>query len=123
MNLIYKMTEGENIIPLHQRWLELRKKLRVQFGRAPDMNAILMLIGINELGRVQPKFEKEEKEDLMHIATCRLLSRSGYYKKTGVDAEGWPHWELVKPMPAMDLKQQEDFLKEHVLQYFKEMEN
>ena len=116
------MTEQQNIIPLHQRWLELRKKLREQFGKAPDMNAILMLIGINELGRVQPKYEKEEKEDLMHIATCRLLSRLGYYEKVGVDAEGWPHWDIVKPLPPMSLKEQEDMLKECVLQYFKEEE-
>jgi len=112
---------NEQNIPLHQRFLELRKKLREQFGRAPDMNAILMLIGINELGRVQSKFEKEEKEDLMHIATCKLLSYRGYYERTGVDAEGWPQWEIVKPIPPLDLKAQEDMLKELVLEYFERM--
>jgi hypothetical protein len=115
------MNEQQNI-PIHQQWLELRKKLREQFGRAPDMNAILMLIGINELGRLQPKYEKEEKEDLMHIATCKLLSPLGYYEKEGVDADGWPHYKIVKPLPAMSLKEQEDMLKERVIEYFKEME-
>src|ERR1043165_2902632 len=102
------MSQEQNTIPLHQRWLELRKKLRNQFGKAPDMNAILMLIGINELGKVQQKFEKEEKQDLMHIATCMLLSRLGYYEKEGVDGDGWPHWVVVKPLPPMDLREQEE---------------
>ena len=113
------MTEQQNI-PLHQRWLELRKKLRDQFGKAPDMNAILMLIGINELGRLQPKFEKEEKEGLMHIATCTLLAPLGYYEKIGVDGDGWPHWDIIKPLPPMDLKEQEEMLKELVLKYFED---
>jgi hypothetical protein len=71
---------------------------------------------------VQENFSKEEKQDLMHIATCAILSRSGYYQLEHLDQEGWPHWKLVKPLPALSLKEQEDFLKEHILMYFEEMD-
>ena len=86
------------------------------------MNATLMLIGIRELGSSQLKYTKEEKQDLMHIATCALLSRLGYYSLIGKDQDGWPQWELIKPLPAWSLKEQEEILKECVLTYFKEID-
>jgi hypothetical protein len=109
-------------LPVHQRWLELRKKLRAQLGKAPDLNAILLLIGVRELGRVADQFSKEEKQDLMHIATCAVLSLSGYYRLDYLDQDGWPHWSNNKPLPNLNLKEQEDFLKEHILMYFESMD-
>ena len=113
---------SEELIELEKKWLALRQKLKQQFGKAPDMNALLMLIGIRELGSLKTKFTKEEKQDLMHIATCRLLSTSGYYELEGLDKEGWPHWNVIRKLPVMNLQQQEDLLKEHILDYFNEME-
>ncbi|MBK9731172.1 MAG: hypothetical protein IPO83_07770 [Chitinophagaceae bacterium] len=114
--------EKELLLAREQNWLELRRKLKDQFGKAPDLNAILFLIGIRELGKYKKKFSKEEKQDLMHIATCSLLSHSGYYELQGLDQDGWPHWIPKKKLPVMDLLEQEDFLKDHVLRYFQEME-
>ncbi|MBA3647300.1 MAG: hypothetical protein H0W62_01935 [Chitinophagales bacterium] len=105
-----------------KQWLKLRQKLKDDFGKAPDVNAILFLIGIRELGKLKKKFTKEEKQDLMHIATCSILSVSGYYELKAVDQEGWPHWVAKKPLPVMDLIEQEDFLKDHIIRYFEEME-
>ena len=117
-----KMTDQEIILDREKKWLELRGKLKEQFGKAPDINAILMLIGIRELGKIKKKFSKEEKQDLMHIATCSILSRSGYYDLTGLDGDGWPHWEARKKLPVLNLIEQEDFLKDHILRYFEEMD-
>ncbi|MBX7108719.1 MAG: hypothetical protein K1X61_08750 [Chitinophagales bacterium] len=114
--------EKELLLAREQKWLALRRKLKEQFGKAPDLNAILFLIGIRELGRYQKKFNKEEKQDLMHIATCSVLSRSGYYAIQGLDQDGWPHWVAKKKLPIMNLTEQEDFLKDHILLYFEEME-
>jgi hypothetical protein len=36
------------------------------------------------------------------------------------DEEGWPHFIQLKPMPDMGLKEQEDFLKDHILLYFEQ---
>jgi hypothetical protein len=116
------MTDQEIILEREKKWLELRGKLKEQFGKAPDINAILMLIGIRELGKIKSKFSKEEKQDLMHIATCSILSPSGYYVLNGLDKDGWPHWEARKKLPVLNLVEQEDFLKDHILRYFEEME-
>ena len=116
------MTEQEIILDREKNWLALRTKLKQQFGKAPDINAILLLIGIRELGKIQNKFSKEEKQDLMHIATCSILSRSGFYDLKGLDEDGWPHWVATKKLPILNLEEQEDFLKDHILRYFEEME-
>jgi hypothetical protein len=103
---------------LQQRWWTLEARLAERFGKKPDMEAILFLIGIQESGLMQEKYTKEQKQDLMHIAVCTLLSPSGYYKLEGKDADGWPHFRQLKPMPVMGLMEQENFLKDHILLYF-----
>lgn len=103
---------------LQQRWWNLEAKLVERFGKKPDMETILFLIGIQEYGNTNTKFTKEQKQDLMHIAVCTLLSKSGYYELEGIDDDGWPHFKQLRAMPAMGLTEQENFLKDHVLLYF-----
>ena len=103
---------------LQTRWWNLEAKLVERFGKKPDLETILFLIGIQEFGQIKEKFTKEQKQDLMHLAVCSLLSQSGYYEIEGVDAEGWPHFRQLKPMPEMDTIAQEFFLKDHILLYF-----
>lgn len=116
------METTDPILQREKKWLTLRRKLKDQFGKAPDINAILFLVGIRELGQYKKKFTKEEKQDLMHIATCSVLSRSGYYELQGLDQDGWPHWTAKKKLPVMNLTEQEDFIRDHILMYFEEME-
>jgi hypothetical protein len=103
---------------LDHRWINLRAMLMKQFGKKPDLNAILFLIGIQELGQGISDFTKEQKQDLMHIATCKVFSLSGYYELSGVDEDGWPHYRSLKPIPFTNLKEQERMLKWHILEYF-----
>lgn len=103
---------------LQVRWWNLEAKLVERFGKKPDMETILFLVGIQEFGDIREKFSKEQKQDLMHIAVCSLLSQSGYYEYEGTDADGWPHFRQLKTLPVLNPKEQEDFLKDHVLLYF-----
>ncbi len=105
---------------LQVRWWTLEAKLVERFGKKPDMETILFLIGIQELGTVAERFTKEQKQDLMHIAVCKLLVPSGYYELTATDPDGWPHYKQLKPMPDLNPFEQEAFLKDHVLLYFEE---
>ena len=103
---------------LQVRWLKLRIKLKDQYGIKPDMNGILLLIGVQELGQGPQEFSKEQKQDLMHVAICSILMSSGFYVIEGKDGDGWPHFKQLKNLPVMDLIEQEVFLKDHVLLYF-----
>lgn len=103
-------------------WLRVRNIVKDALKRdvLPDMNAILMLIGVQELGRWKSNFTKEEKQDLMHIAVCSLMSYDGYYEFKGRDADGWPHYDTVKPFTQKGVKTQEMYLKEKIILYFRE---
>lgn len=105
-------------------WHRLLNKLGELIGKKPaDMNGVLFLIGVQELGQGKKVFSKEQKQDLMHIAICKVLSLSGFYELEGIDEQGWPHWKLVKKLPHFDLLEQEKLLKMHVIEYFeKEIE-
>jgi hypothetical protein len=104
---------------LQVRWWKLEERLMERFDKKPDVESILFLIGIQELGDIKAKFTKEQKQDLMHIAICTVLTPSGYYELERVDEDGWPHFKQLKPMPDMDPFVQENFLKDHILMYFK----
>lgn len=103
---------------LQIRWFALEQKLVERFGKKPDMETILFLIGIQELGDIRKKFSKEQKQDLMHVGVCTVLAPSGYFELSGVDEDGWPHFRQLKPMPEMHAIEQEGFLKDHILLYF-----
>jgi hypothetical protein len=107
---------------LQTRWWNLEARLVERFGKKPDMETVLFLIGVQELGDVRRKFSKEEKQDLMHIAVCSLFRQSGYYELEGTDKDGWPHFRQLKALPEMGLYEQENFLKDHVLLYFETAE-
>ncbi len=107
---------------LEFEWLRIRHFVKNKFGKSelPDLNIVLLLIGIQEVGILkQGRYTKEEKTDLMHIASCRLLSMDGYYEFKGNDQDGWPHYQLLKPFTLKGVKEQELYLKEKVIQYFK----
>jgi len=106
---------------LQTRWWDLEARLVERFGKKPDMEAILFLIGVQEFGDIRKKFSKEQKQDLMHVAVCSLFAQSGIYELEGVDEDGWPHFRQLKPLPVMDMMEQENFMKDHILLYFGRM--
>lgn len=103
---------------LQVRWWKLEEKLMQRFSKKPDMETILFLIGVQELGASKTKYTKEQKQDLIHVAVCTILSAGGYYQPEGNDADGWPHFRQVKAIPVMSLFEQENFMKDFVLLYF-----
>ena len=108
-------------LDLEREWNALLRQLEEIVGKRPkDLNAVLFLIGMQELGRGAKRFSKEEKQDLMHIAICKVLSFSGFYHLEGVDEQGWPHWKLMKKLPHFDLLEQEKLLKMHIIEYFEQ---
>ena len=106
-------------LDFEKTWNDLLIKISEKIGKKPtDLNAVLFLIGVHELGKGVKSFTKEQKQDLMHIAICKVLSLSGYYELEGLDEDGWPHWKLKKKLPHFDILEQEKLLKMHVIEYF-----
>ena len=119
MGYICKMEHAKEDLQI--RWLKLRINLKQKFGIKPDMDGVLFLIGVQELGTAKQVYTKEQKQDLMHIAVCTLLAQSGYYLLEGFDEEGWPHFKQIKALPEFNVYEQENFLKDHVLLYFEQL--
>ena len=102
-----------------KEWQALIDKLEIVIGKRPaDLNGVLFLIGVQELGKGHQYFTKEQKQDLMHIAICKILSYSGIYELEGLDREGWPHWKMIKKLPYVNTIDQERILKAGVIEYF-----
>ncbi len=101
-------------------WLRVQHYIKGVMGRSelPNLNAVLFLVGIQELGSLEEEFTKEEKQDLMHIAICVLLSEDGYFEFQGKDEDGWPHFKQIKPLDVLGPKAQEVLLKQRAIEYF-----
>jgi hypothetical protein len=105
-----------------EKWNQIIEFVTERFDKKPDMNALLFIIGMRELGEIREKFSKEEKVKLMHIAVCRVLSKSGYYTLEGTDSKGWPHWKKREDLPHLDVFLQESLLRQHIIAYFEDEE-
>ena len=104
------------------KWAALQQRIATEFDTdVPDIKVMLFLIGVQELGQGPKKFSKRQKEELMHIATCKLFSNMGFYELEGLDQDGWPHWKLVKTIPNYTLLEQEMLMKSLVIEYFENM--
>lgn len=107
---------------LKQRWEEIVTKLSNQFadGDTLDLDAIIYLIGVQELGQLHRRFKKDHKLDLMHIAICKLLEPYGYYEFDFVDKDGWPHYKIKEQLPTLKAGEQSILMKEAIVNYFLE---
>ena len=109
---------------LKERWEKLVNLLSNQFsqGEDLDLDAIIYLIGVQELGKVHQKYKKDEKLNLMHIAICRLLEPYGFYEFDYFDDEGWPHYTIKEHLPPLKAGEQSVLMKEAIVNYFIERE-
>lgn len=111
-------------IQLKERWERVVSHLSNQFapGEELELDSIIYLIGVQELGKVHNKFKKDEKLNLMHIAICRLLEPYGYYEFDHVDHDGWPHYHIKEELPPLKAGEQTILMKEAIVNYFLERE-
>ncbi|RKE98647.1 hypothetical protein [Ichthyenterobacterium magnum] len=109
---------------LKQRWELVVEKLSTQFadGEKLDLDAIIYLIGVQELGQLHRKYKKDHKLDLMHIAICKLLTPYGFYEFDYVDEDGWPHYKVKEELPHLKAGEQSVLMKDAIVNYFVENE-
>lgn len=110
------------ILAIEEKYNQLERRLSTQFadGDTVKIDAILYLIGVQELGKGFQQFSKDDKINLMHIAVCKIFEPFGHYKFSHIDEEGWPHYEAINQLPEMDVEQQAQYMKEAVVLYFEQ---
>ncbi len=100
------------------RFQKLKTHLEKEFGEGMDVQAILFLIGVDEVGIGFQKYTKQQKTELIHVAICTILEPSGYYSFEGRDKDNWPHFKFEKPLPPLDHREQQHLIKEALIDYF-----
>lgn len=98
-------------------WLEAKAKFENIFGEGLEMDGLLFLIGVQELGQGFKTFDKDEKMNLMHIAACKLLEPYKYYSYSHRDKQGWPHYTQSDSLPGLSKKDQDKLLKQAIINY------
>tara|TARA_Y100000385_G_C12719880_1_gene478190 strand:- start:200 stop:568 length:369 start_codon:yes stop_codon:yes gene_type:complete len=118
-----KITQN-NATSLKDKWDYLVKKLTQQFseGDVLNLDGIIYLIGVQELGQGKRQFKKDEKVNLMHIAICKLLEPYGYYEFDFFDKDGWPHYRILTDLPNLKPGEQTVLMKEAVINYFETLD-
>ena len=109
---------------LKERWEQLKTTLTERFaeGEDLDIDGVIYLVGVQELGQGYRTFKKDEKVNLMHIAICRLLEPLGYYEFDFFDGDGWPHYKTIEELPSLKPGEQTIMMKEAIVTYFLEKE-
>lgn len=102
---------------LEKKWNDLIYKLEEQFGEEMTLKGILYLIGVQELNFGIKQFPREEKINVLHVGTCRVLSFFGYYQFDYIDSDGWPHYKELKALSSLSAIEQEKLMKKGILKY------
>tara|TARA_B100000787_G_scaffold168447_2_gene157219 strand:- start:273 stop:635 length:363 start_codon:yes stop_codon:yes gene_type:complete len=110
----------QKVSNLKEKWDLLVTKLTNQFadGEELNMDGIIYLIGVQELGKGSINFKKDEKVNLMHIAICKLLEPYGYYEFDSYDDDSWPHYNIITELPSLKPGEQTVLMKEAIINYF-----
>ena len=105
---------------LKELWDQLLIVLTERFsdGEALDVEGVLYLIGLQELGQVHQKMKKDDNVNLIHVGICTVLEPYGYYRFDFFDEEGWPHFELLEALPPLKPGEQSILMKEALVAYF-----
>ncbi|MFT4778787.1 MAG: hypothetical protein ACJAU0_002336 [Flavobacteriales bacterium] len=109
-------------VQFEMEWSAVVKRITKQFGEDIDLQGILYIIGVQELGQGFQKFKKDEKVNIMHIAICTLLEPYGYYEFLGKDEDSWPHFKRNQKLPNLKSREQEILIKKAIVSYFQAMD-
>ncbi|MGB0881487.1 MAG: hypothetical protein ACPGSO_00940 [Vicingaceae bacterium] len=102
-----------------EEWLKVEKMVFKRFGEKLDEQTILFIIGLQELGKGEADYKKEEKLDIIHIGICTVLSQFGFYEFIGKDDDGWPHFKNIKKLPnEIQGESQQSLIKQAIIKYF-----
>jgi len=101
------------------RWQAHVERLEAQFGRLPDVDAVLFLMGIQSVGRgYEPDLPKERKQSLIMEGSYLAFETFGLYQRMGLEKNGFWLWEKRFDLPKLSIDDQERLLQLGILNYF-----
>ncbi|MCB9202653.1 MAG: hypothetical protein H6604_06360 [Flavobacteriales bacterium] len=105
-----------------EKWIKIEDFFKQNFsdGESIDLDAMLFLIGVQELGKGNLNFKKDDKLNLIHIAVCKLLEPFGFYRFDGFTEDGWPMYENIKKLPELKANEQTILMKQAIINYFEQ---
>ncbi len=105
---------------LQERWALFQRWTLNRFGKKADVEGILFLVGIQELGKgFVPDLDKARKEQILLEGTYCVLETLGYYERIGMEGNGHWIWEQTNPLPSeLSKEAEEQMLRRAVLRYF-----
>jgi len=109
---------------LKTRWNAVLDFLTEKFSETEtiDIEGVLYLVGLQELGKIHQRFKKDDNVNIIHIGICTVLEPFGYYAFDFYDEDGWPHFKLVEELPVLKPGEQSVLMKEAIVDYFLEKE-
>lgn len=112
-----------NDADLEARWQQLSAWVKARFGKVPDIEGLLFLIGIQSRGRgFEPKLQKEVKQGVIMEGTCCAFASLGIYERVGMEDDGSWIWERIVPNPpGLSVEEQEKLLRVAILRYFEDI--
>ena len=103
-------------------WEVLVADIEARFGRMPDIDAILFLIGVQSVGRgFEPDLPKERKQSLIMEGSYLAFETLGVYHRMGLERNGFWIWEKTADVPELGLEDQEKLLQIGILNYFDQL--
>lgn len=104
---------------LERRWQALISDVSERFGRTPDVDAMLFLIGVQSVGRgYEPDLPKERKQSLIMEGSYLAFETLGVYSRVGMERNGFWIWEKSFDLPKLSVENQEKLLRIGILNYF-----
>ena len=104
---------------LETRWGRLVSEISERFGRQPDIDSILFLIGVQSVGRgYEPDIPKERKQSLIMEGSYLAFETMGVYQRVGIERNGFWIWEKRFDLPELSVADQEKLLRVGILNYF-----
>lgn len=108
-------------LEFERRWQATLQAFEQHFGGGMDLQAMLFVIGLQELGLGPLELKKQEKMEVFHIAVCTVLEPYGFYRLSHRDEHRWPHFERVRELPPLSEKEQQRLLRAAVIEYAEKM--
>jgi hypothetical protein len=107
----------------NEEWEEFLLKASQHFKVMANLEFLMFVMGIQELGQGYKAYSKQEKTDLIALAQCKLMSMSGYTSENGRDIDGWPLYEVLIDEKELAPSSKDQLLKKNLILYFEPVIN